>query len=190
MMGGGYGGGYGGGQGSGGVGGGNGQGTETQGQPPPEAQGLGVALRAAGVPNDDGQIRWPIGLQAIATPGADEVREQLDALLQLAAYQSLTGPVNPEVAQEMGRAIRKLRRLLLKDETERFGLSRFAYDEARKFLDKLERAENMLAASLAPAGGPELRTNVPSAPPTPEKPAPDQKQDQQKKDEGEAKDGK
>jgi hypothetical protein len=128
-------------------------------------------LTAVGVPNDFGQPRWPIGLQILATKGADELREQLEALFQVAAVQSTNGPVNPELAQEMGRAVRKFRRMLLKDKTERFGMPRPVYEEAERFLTKLERAEKILRGDLGGSqGGTQLRTDAPKAAPDPQSP--------------------
>jgi plastocyanin len=137
-------------------------------------------LKASGVPNDNGQPRWPLGLCILAAPGADELREQLDALFQVAAIQTLGGPVNPQLAQEMDRAVKKFRRMLLKDKVERFGMTRAVYEESERFLDKLERAEQILTGGLAtPAGGTQLTTGTPSSPRSSGQAAPEQGQEQE-----------
>jgi hypothetical protein len=71
---------------------------------------------------DDGRLRWPLGLRLLAASQAADLREQIDALYQVAARQATTGPVNPDLAPEMGQAVVDFRRLVLKDEEERFGL--------------------------------------------------------------------
>jgi hypothetical protein len=170
-----------GGGGGGGAGGGMSGGYQGAGVPPyPQQQALSAVLRASGVANDLGEVRWPIGLQILGGQGVDELRDQIDAMFQVAAAQSMSGPVNPELAQEMGRAVRKLRQLLLKDKTERFGMPRYVYDEAERFLNKMERAERILTAGLAaPDAGTQLRTNsqanAGSTPKKEAKPAPQNK---------------
>lgn len=103
---------------------------------------------ASSVPNDKGQLRWPIGLAILAAPGADELREQIDALFDEAARQAAEGSVNPALAEEVRQAVKKLRRLLLKEKAERFGMSLAVYEESERFLDGLDRAEQRLRAGI------------------------------------------
>jgi hypothetical protein len=61
----------------------------TEAQPSPEEKTTSSLLTASGVPNDKGQLRWPIGLAILAAPGADELSEQIDGLFTEAARQAL-----------------------------------------------------------------------------------------------------
>ena len=130
-------------------------------QPSPEEKRMSRLLTASGVPNDKGRLRWPVGLRVLAAPGADELRDQLDAIFQEAAYQAANGPVNAALAFEARQAVAKFRRLLLKDKTERFGLAQGVYDEAERFLAKLERSEQVMRAGLN-APGQETQSTTPS----------------------------
>jgi hypothetical protein len=114
--------------------------------PSPEEKSMGRLLSASGVANDKGQLRWPIGLAILAAPGADEFREQIDALFDEAARQAADGSVNPALAEEVRQAGKKLRRLLLKEKAERLGMPLAVYQESERFLDKLDRAEQLFRA--------------------------------------------
>jgi hypothetical protein len=103
-------------------------------------------LTASGVPNDRGQLRWPIGLAILAAPGADVLREQIDALFDEAARQVADGSVNPALAEEVRQAVKKLRRLLLKEKAERLGMPLAVYQESERFLNKLDRAQQLFRA--------------------------------------------
>ena len=101
-------------------------------------------LTASAVTNDNGQLRWPLGLGILAAPGANELRAQIDALFEEAARQAAGGPVNPALAEEVRQAVKNLRRLLLKEKAERFGMPLAVYQESERFLNKLDRAEQLL----------------------------------------------
>jgi hypothetical protein len=105
-------------------------------------------LTASGLPNDYGQLRWPLGLRILAAPETDELREQIDALFQKAAGQTAGGSVSSTLNQEMREAVRKFRRLLLKDKAERLGMPLAVYSESEHFLNQLERAAQLLQAGL------------------------------------------
>jgi hypothetical protein len=100
-------------------------------------------LTASGVPNDKGQLRWPLGLAILAAPGADELCEQIDALFEEATRPEAGGSANPALAQEMRQAVKNLRRLLLKEKAERFRMPLAVYQESERFLSKLDRAEQL-----------------------------------------------
>jgi hypothetical protein len=117
-------------------------------QPSPEDKAMSRLLTASGVPNDNGQLRWALGLAILAAPGADELREQIEALFDAAARQAAAGPVNPVLGEEAHHAVQKLRRLLLKEKAERFGMPLAVYQESERFLNKLDRAEQLLRAGL------------------------------------------
>jgi hypothetical protein len=124
----------------------------------PEQPGLDAAsvsrlLTVSGVPNDDGQLRWPIGLTILAAPGTDRLREQINALFDEEARQAATGPVNPALAEGTRAAVKQLRKLLLKDKADRFVMPGAVYQESERFLNQLDRAEKFLRTGLAAPGG-------------------------------------
>jgi hypothetical protein len=116
------------------------------------------------VPNDNGQLRWPLGLRNLAAPHTDELRGQIDALFEKAASQTADGPVSSPLIQEIGESVKEFRRLLLKDKAERFGMPLAVYNESERFLNQLEHAALLLKAGLqAPGGQDRLKTAVPPA---------------------------
>jgi plastocyanin len=125
--------------------------TRAPAQTPSETMSLSEVLTASGVPTSGGQLRWPGALRAVA--GADELRQQIDALLEEAAAQNQTGPANPHLAQELARSVAALRKALLRDREERFSLTLASYEDAERFLNKLDHARRLLAAGLEPTAG-------------------------------------
>ena len=117
-------------------------------QPTPEEKSTSRLLTASGVPNDKGQLRWPIGLAILAAPGADELSEQIEALYAEAARQAAGGSINAALAEEVRQAVKQLRGLLLKEKAERFGMPLAVYQESERFLDKLDRAGQRLRAGM------------------------------------------
>jgi len=109
-------------------------------------------LTASGVPNDSGQLRWPLGLAILAAPGVDDLCEQIDALFGEMVMQAAGGSVSPALAEEAHQAVMKLRRLLLKEKAERFGMPWAVYQESERFLDKLDRAQRLLQKGMATPG--------------------------------------
>jgi len=122
-------------------------------QPNPEEMSVSRVLTASSVPNDKGQLRWPLGLAILAAPAADELCEQIDVLFEEMARQAAAGPVSPTLAEEARQAVKKLRRLLLKEKAERFGMPLTVYQESERFLNKLDRAQQLLRAGIATPGG-------------------------------------
>jgi hypothetical protein len=108
-------------------------------------------LTASGIPTDGRRPVWPLALRVLPGPEAEALRGQIDALLQTAAAQAAGGRPNTAVVQEMARATRQLRKLLLWHREERGGLARTSYEEAERFLDKLDGARTLLRVELAPA---------------------------------------
>jgi hypothetical protein len=117
-------------------------------QPSPGETSTSGLLTASGVPNDKGQLRWPIGLVILAAPGADELCDQIEGLFQEAAGQAAAGPVNAALGNEVRQAVQKLRRLLLKEKAERFRMPLAVYQESERFLDMLAGAERRLRAGI------------------------------------------
>jgi hypothetical protein len=122
-------------------------------QPSPDEMSVSRLLTASGVPNDKGQLRWPLGLAILAAPGADDLCEQIDALLEEMAIEAAGGPVSAALAEEAHQAVMKLRRLLLKEKAERFGMPWAVYQESERFLNKLDRAQQFLGTGRATPGG-------------------------------------
>jgi hypothetical protein len=118
-----------------------------------EAKRLSQALAASGLPNEGGRLQWPVGLRAVGGPAADELREQIEALLKQEAGQAQSGPVNPQVAKDLARAVDALRKLLLRDRDERFSLTPTSYEDAERFLAKLGRAQKVLEAGTGSSRG-------------------------------------
>ena len=112
------------------------------------ARALEVILKASGVPNQNGQVAWPLGLRLLR---ADSEMQQLEAQLQLAVEQVTAGGANPQLLDEIRLNVEALRQLLLADKERRFSLPLAVYEDAERFLQKLKRTPKILAAS-APAG--------------------------------------
>jgi hypothetical protein len=99
-------------------------------------------LTAAGLPNDQGQLNWPLGLQALFPATANlELIQQLDASLQTAALQKEIGSVDSEVIKGARRDAGKLRAMLLQREPY---LQAITYREADRFLKNLDSALKQL----------------------------------------------
>jgi plastocyanin len=113
---------------------------------------LSRVLAAAGVPNDGGRLQWPVGLRVVGGAAADGLRQQIDVLFEEESRQTQAGPVNPHLAQELTRSLGALRKLLRRDREERFGLPLATYEDAERFLDKLDHARKVLEVGLAPSG--------------------------------------
>jgi hypothetical protein len=112
------------------------------------ARAVEVILKASGVPNQKGQVTWPLGLRLLRV---DEQLQQIEAQLRLAAEQVTAGGANPQLLHELRRNVKALRQVVLADKAERFSLPLAVYEDAERFLDKLTRAPEILAAS-PPAG--------------------------------------
>ena len=100
-------------------------------------------LDAMGLPNGGGRLEWPLGLRILPPDERTVVlRNQIDALLGMAARQSAQGPVSPKLLQEASQAVNELHRLLREKQTA-FEAS-FTYNEADRFLDKLAHGLKLL----------------------------------------------
>jgi hypothetical protein len=115
------------------------------------ARALEVILKASGVPNQHGQVAWPLGLRLLR---ADSQKQQLEAQLQLAVEQVTAGGVNPQLLDEIRLNVKDMRQLLLADKASRFSMPLTVYEDAERFLQKLKKTPQILAAS-APASPPE-----------------------------------
>lgn len=129
-------------------GGDSGAGSET----PSQRKSVSRVLTAAGVPNNGGRLQWPLGLRVVGGTASDELRQQIDALFQYGAEQTQTGLVSPHLTRELARSVDALRKLLLCDREERFSLALTTYEDAERFLAKLDRARKLLEADPEPPG--------------------------------------
>jgi hypothetical protein len=119
----------------------------------PGRSGSAVILTASGVPNDGGQVRWPLGLRLLGSEEAEALRQQTEALFQVAARQAQRGQSNPRLTRELTQAVNDLRGLL-RQNNDRSPLPWGAYQDAERFLNRLKKAPELLEQALtAPAGG-------------------------------------
>jgi hypothetical protein len=116
------------------------------------ANGLSQVLTATGVPNRAGRLQWPVGLRVVGGPVGKELRQRIEALLQYGAWQTMNGPVSAHVTQEWERSVRSLRNVLRRDREERFSLALTSYEDAERFLDKLDHARKLLEPDRQPVG--------------------------------------
>jgi len=119
----------------------------------PEEKSLSRVLTMSGIPNYGGQLLWPVGLRILRGGATDELRGQIDALFQAAGQQAQTGPVNPNLVQDLARALSTLSKFVRRDREERFSLPLALYEDAEGFLAKLDHAQKLLETGLEPQGG-------------------------------------
>jgi len=101
-------------------------------------QSLGTLLAAAGVPNDHGQLRWPLALRVLPpAPETAELRQQLEAELQLVAAQSLAGRLDPRSVQTANQLADKLQARLA---DRGYLLASGTYEDGDQFLKRLHKA--------------------------------------------------
>jgi len=118
-----------------------------------EQRAISRLLRAAGVPNEGGQVLWPVALHVLPNPHTAELCQQIDALLQEMAIQSASGSVSPRFNEELASAVDSLRKLLLRDREERFSLPATTYDQADQFLARIKHASHLLSEAQPTQGG-------------------------------------
>jgi plastocyanin len=113
-----------------------------------------------GVPTEAGQLRWPLPLRVMASPATPEreLREQIDALFEVIATHAAYGETSPALLEELGEAVKQFRALVFRDRPERIVFSRKEWDEAERFLDKLEHARQVLSSTTDPVGKEGLQT--------------------------------
>jgi hypothetical protein len=100
-------------------------------------------LSAMGVPNQDGKLSWPLGLQALLPDlEVSALRDQLDGLVQIAAKDGANGQANPQLVQQGKQAVKRLRFLLRTNGKDKFYAS--TYRDAARFLDNLDNGLGLL----------------------------------------------
>jgi hypothetical protein len=115
------------------------------------AHALEIILTASGVPNRNGQASWPFAFRVLR---ADALVQQVDAELRVAGEQVTAGGANPLLLDDIRLNVETLRQVLLAHKENRRSLPRVDYEDAERFLQKLQKAPQVLAG-LAPAGPPE-----------------------------------
>jgi hypothetical protein len=99
---------------------------------------LSTALTAAGVPNHQGRLVWPLGLRILPpAPQTRELRDQLDAQLKMLMAMSLSGQDDSHTVRAARQAVDKLYGLL-KD--QRYVLATATYEDASHFIKNLQKA--------------------------------------------------
>src|SRR5262249_12953244 len=100
-----------------------------------EATELELMLTAIGVPNDHVTVSWPVGLRLLRDTDSTQVKNPLEAMVQIAAIQGVNGQSNPRLLKEGSRVAEELHALLHKEE----GIMPLAvYQESTRFLGKLQ----------------------------------------------------
>ena len=105
-----------------------------------DSQPLNVAsiLTAAGVPNDQGRIRWPLAVKALPPgPQTLELRRQLEAHLQVLATELLAGRSDPRLVRAANEIVDTLQARLV---DRGYLLASGTYDDGVQFLKKLHKA--------------------------------------------------
>jgi hypothetical protein len=115
--------------------------------PSAEEKSLGTLLTASGVPTDGVRPVWPLALRILPGQEAQTLRVQIDALLQIAGTQAVNGQPNTVAVDVMAQGTARLRQLLLRHREERGTMAQPTYDEAKRFLDKLATAQQLLRKS-------------------------------------------
>src|SRR5262249_27653438 len=115
--------------------------------------GLEAILTASGVPNDGGRVTWPLGLCLLGSEEDEALRQQAEALFEVAARQAQLGQVNPRLTRELTQAVSDLQ-ARLRQNNDRNPLPRGVFDEAERFLNRLKKAPEVLDLALTtPPGG-------------------------------------
>ena len=97
---------------------------------------MGTILTAAGLPNRDGHLSWPLALRMLRPDGETrDLRRQIDTLVQGLAAQRLASEPSSGFIQEAEVALEKLRLLA---ERERHSFSSRSYREVEHFLAMLD----------------------------------------------------
>ena len=99
-------------------------------------------MSAAGLPNDQGHLIWPLGVQVLfPISERTDLLNQLEARFQTAVVQKTAGAVDGELLEGASQDIGKFRKKLR--EREPFmGIP--TYQQADHFLNKMDSAVNQL----------------------------------------------
>jgi hypothetical protein len=108
---------------------------------------LGKILTAVGVPNDDGRLSYPLGLQVLQPQTENlQVLDQIETLFQVLASQEPSGQINANLAKEAKVAIDRLQTML---RGRQHNMMPNVYGEAQQYLDKLRHGLEVLQPKAA-----------------------------------------
>lgn len=100
------------------------------------------AIDLLGFIMSDGHLDWPLGVRILAP--SDQtllLQRRIDSMLVLMAYEAANGQLDSTLVQESRRSIAELRSRLDGRSTD---LAQPTYQEARWFLDQLDRSLNVV----------------------------------------------
>ena len=124
------------------TGNGYGQATAISGSPSPTTDWR-TFVTALGVPTENGRLSWPLGLQILRPESeTQELRQQVNALIQVAASAALNGHRDQRTVDDIKEALAKLRSLLRINGKDRYYPS--TYRESERFLTQLEKGLKVL----------------------------------------------
>jgi len=109
----------------------------------PQPKG-GQPLTAFGIPNDDGDIKWPLAFRLLPPGEGKELLQKTQAQLQISATQAVVGTANPNLLKEASRSVAQLHQWL---RDHRVNMTEAGFLEGEFFLQKLDKA----IGSMGPA---------------------------------------
>jgi hypothetical protein len=105
--------------------------------------GSTAVFKAMGLPVEQGQLAWPIGLQALRPDEeVKTLRDQIDGSIQVAAFDRMNGRGDERLVEQTKKAVARLRLLLRTNGKDRFFAS--TYRDSARFLDQLESGLKVL----------------------------------------------
>jgi hypothetical protein len=110
--------------------------------------GSSAMFKAMGLPVEQGQLAWPIGLQALRPDEeVKTLRDQINGSIQVAAFDRMNKREDGRLVEQTQKAVARLRVLLRTNGKDRFFAS--TYKDSAQFLDQLEGGLKMLQGSPA-----------------------------------------
>jgi hypothetical protein len=108
----------------------------------------GKVLTAIGVPNDGGQLSYPLGLQVLQPQTENlQLLDRIETLFQVMANQEIRGEVSANLAAETRGALDRLQTMLKARQTN---MMPDTYSQAQQYLDKLRHGLQLVQAKAAP----------------------------------------
>ena len=105
----------------------------------PRQAGTAGGIDVFGLPHETDTLSWPLGLRILAPAAkSQELRQEVDAQVQLAAAQAATGQVRSGTVEAATNATSQLRDLLRKKGGSA-GMAEQTVRDAEHFLDRIDR---------------------------------------------------
>jgi hypothetical protein len=104
---------------------------------------LSTMLTIQGIPNDGGQLRWPLAFRLMRSDQEREMRQPLEVLLRMAAASAAQGQAAPSALREAAATVDRLRRWL---RDRQAGMAEATYREGDAFLGRIEQALGSMSA--------------------------------------------